>query len=449
MTVASAALHNPTEAEEVAQHCAKCGAAKAEFDLFCNNCHSPLLRRFGMVLSFEILLFLAAAVVIALVRQERLPVWLARAPGVFIFQAVGFYLLRLSLRQPRFLFILALYLVFIIIFFAGFGSRSMLLQAAPLYVGLGTFILWFRRRESQPRHVSIQTFWIAVLITVVGIGQFLKLTTQTATHPDPMIAPLEKIFILYTPWLMLAGLAITFGIQSALRVSQRGIVVGKYLQGARILPGPRGSRSVLMLPLIAATRTLIAFYNAMIGVLALFIRAFVFILKFAQAYVIGLASEFLQMFRQVGRFVGVCITRVVLPLFLTAYLAQLTIQSDILIPAYLFGPTWHGAMMVTLQAALISLALFACITCFARVSPPQFLETYSRDGAVIAGYGLPLLLLCTLALHAAGMATHKYLQFDLPYAVGPFGWVTVGLLGLAMLILLQRRIFSRGKSAPA
>lgn len=448
MTINNAAAADPGEAGEIGQHCRKCGAAKAEFDVFCNNCHSPLVRRFGLLLPFEILLFLGTAVVMAMVRQNRLPDWCGHAPLAFIVQAFSLYLIRLSLRQPRFLFILALYILFIGTLLAGIATEATLLEAAPLYVGLGTLVLWYSRRSSQTRHVSFQTFWVAFLVGVVGVGQFLK-ATSAKYHVGGLksLLPMQQSLLHYAPWLTLAGFAITFGIESAMRVSHRGIVVGHYLQSARIVPGPRGATPLLMVPLVVLSRALIAFYNAMVGVLALLIRCVVFMLKIAQAYTVALGIEAVVMVAQILRFLVACVARVGLPLFLTAFIARLTVQADSMVPTYAFAADWHGAMMLALQTGMMALAILACVVCFARVSPPAFFETFLRDGAVIAGYGLPLLLVCTFALQMANRATRNYFALDLPYRVGPFGWMTLGLLAFAMLVLWRRRSFSpRNKS---
>ena len=102
-----------------------------------------------------------------------------------------------------------------------------------------------------------------------------------------------------------------------------------------------------------------------------------------------------------------------------------------------------------MNAGLMAAALFASVVClWPKSLPPVFLETFLRDGAVLVAYGLPLLLVCTVALHFGGIATHKYFELDLPYHLGPFGWMTIGLLVLQQMLLMGvRRLFVSGLPA--
>ena len=114
----------------------------------------PLVRRFGLLVPLEILLFLGTAVLMAMAGQHWLPDGYSHAPLAFIAQGMCLYLLRLSLRQPRFLLLAALYFIFTGALYSGVAIESTLLRVAPLYIGVGTLFLWSPTKTDTNRRMG-------------------------------------------------------------------------------------------------------------------------------------------------------------------------------------------------------------------------------------------------------------------------------------------------------
>jgi len=62
-----------------------------------------------------------------------------------------------------------------------------------------------------------------------------------------------------------------------------------------------------------------------------------------------------------------------------------------------------------------------------------------RDGAALAGYGVPLFLACTVTLRLLTVAVDRYAQFDLGFRFGYLSALALIVILVALIALRARR----------
>lgn len=249
------------ESGEIAQYCPRCGQSKGDFDVFCRRCMTPLVRRFRWLLPLQILLFVAAAVVLSLSLQGKLPHEFVHAPLVFIGQLVAFYLLRLSLRQRRFLIPLALYLVLLSTAFTRTNPSSIFVSLAPIYLAIGVIVLWYKHASRATYWGSLQELWLGLLIVGWSLAAFASFDQYVLSRfeHDKLVSLIRQALVQYTPWLSLAGLVITLAVRAGLQVASRGVFVKEdyYADARRSIPEAEQTEyPLLLLPVVLLARSL-------------------------------------------------------------------------------------------------------------------------------------------------------------------------------------------------
>jgi len=416
------------EMEEIAQFCGHCGQPKALFDVFCGECSKPLLRRFALILPAEIMFFLAAAVVLALAHAGIIPSLFRLAPLAFVVQFVVLYLVRLTLRQKRFLLLLGIYVILVGGGVASFSVPALFSSIAPLYLAIGVVVFWSMRIRYTNRWTYLQTLWVGLLITGLSFAAFANIegVLQAQVPFTSIMSTSGSLLSKYTPWFTLAGFSITLAVQSGLRVSKQGVFVPKdfYPNARRSLPKFRQPANTPV-PLIAlsmaghvARRAGFSFYNALVGALNTITRCLVFAWRVIQAFVVALVREIGESVKTIMVFAAMCVVRIALPLCAVYLAANVTVTAPDLLEAHAFAPTFGTTFGVIWAAINILAFTFVSILCFATISPKEFAETYVRDFSILVGYGVPLLLLCTTALWLGTLGTRRLLSIDLGYGIG-------------------------------
>lgn len=510
------------EAEEIAQFCGRCGLPKGDFDIFCGRCSSPLLRRFRLVLTAEVFMFVAAAVLLALAHQGKLAAPFHFAPLVFLTQAIVLYFARLSLRQPRFVWLATIFVAFVASGLATVTPSDFLALVGPLYVSVGVIILWISRWHSSSRAAIMQTLWVAtlfaglslsafkglegtdrvlhpaerfswvierrqlmfapfslvagllfvlfatnrllkilgvllLLVSVIGIGLIIQLEIliqDTLPFPDipflysHVVDELTSRLRQYTPWFGIAGLCVTLAIEAGLQVARRGIAVREdYFPNSRLSPpglNHPSDQPLFLIPLVImlrnAKRALVVFYNTLVSVVNLLTRSLVYMWQTIVLFLVSFFAEAKSSVSRLVEFAGSCLLRVVVPLFAVYVLATVCFDGNALIATHTFAPSVATAALVIWTGIQLVTALFASVLCYGNTPAKQVTETFARDLAVSVGYGIPLLLMCSLALTVASNAAKKSLELDLGFRFAHISWACLLVLLIGAMFLWGTRL---------
>jgi len=433
------------ERDEVAQFCSKCGQPKGPFDVFCGQCSKPLMRRFPIVLPGEILLFVGAGVMLSLAHHEVVPGIFRYVPLVFLVQCVVLYLLRLALRQRRFILLIGVYIAFVGIGIAGFSIPAFFVAIAPLFLGVGVIVLWSLRLRNGDVWGSMQTLWVALLITGLGLAVFTGSDSVLRAHfpSRNFLEVLAQFLNRHTAWFSLGGFVLTLATRSGVRVARQGVFVKKdYYPNARISLSPLDVPAKTAFPVVALTVLLHAskvlaysLYNSLIAALNLVVRSLVFTWRVVQYFVIALVQEVPLGVKRLGSFAGLCVVRVLIPLCAIYLAASATIASSSLFEMHVFAPTWGTTLAIAWAGAHLLVFTFATVACFASVPVGKFAESYVRDFSILLGYGMPLLLLCSLSLWLASLGSRSLFQLDLGFRVRHFSFISLAVLVAGAIFL--------------
>lgn len=440
----------PDEGEEVAQFCSACGTPKATFDVFCGNCAKPLVRRFALMLPMELAFFLGAGILLSLAHTGVIPKLFRFAPLVFLAQFVVLYLVRASLRQRRFLVLIALYSALVLGAVVGVSVPALFVSFAPLYLAFGVVLLWSTRIRLSTRWEYSQTLWAGLLIVGLSFGIFASANgvLQAQVPYQQYLRVSGNVLSRYVPWFTLAGLCVTLAIQSGIRVAKLGVFVQKdYYPNARIAlrrfaQGPGIPFPVLIASLIAHAlkRAGCSFYNALVTALNVMTRSLVFVWRIIQAFVVALVRELVEGIKRLVGFALLCVARIVLPLCAIYLAANASVESVGLIERHVFEATWITAAYVLWLGVHMLAFTFASVICFATVSVSECAESYVRDAAIVLGYGIPIFLLCSLALWLTTLGTRRYLELDLGFRFGQLSTVCLAVLILGAAFLSRSRL---------
>lgn len=443
--------HTPEdEIEEVARFCRRCGTAKADFDVFCNECMSPLIRRFRFILPAEIVLFLASAVIMALAHFFRIPTMFRMAPLFFIGQLVLLYYLRASLRQKRFWVLIALYGLLVGSGVLGYGIHKTFAAIAPIYVAVGVAVLWGKEVSRANRWASMQTVWPGILV----VGMCVCLLTRLDSVLSPLLETNSLFYQIgnalgeYTPWLSLAGLSVTLAIRAGQEVGEHGVRVKSEFYPGMEKDFPTspatGSEPLFAVPFImfswAWKKAVASFYNTMLRTLNFITRSIVFVWSLVKLFLVMLWREVAEMLVLQARYFLQIFGRVFVPLFSVYLAAKVSMQCNDVIEHHTFNPSVQTGLTLIWVSLQIVAALFFSVLGFARTSPQALLEGFSRDLAALVGYGIPVLLLCVMALFFGNKASQRYLGVDLDFQIGPVSWLCLTVLALGAAYLWRDRL---------
>lgn len=354
------------------------------------------------------------------------------------------YLLRASLRQRRFIVLIALYSGLTLGYIAGISVPALFTSFAPLYLAVGVVILWATRIRESTRWEYLQTLWAGLLIAGVGFAVFASVNgvLQAQIPYQHYLRLVGNVLSKYAPWFSLAGLCVTLAIQSGIRVATIGVSVQKdYYPNARILlpkftqpPGVPLPLLILSLVAHAFKRGGCSFYNALVGALNIITRSLVFAWRIVQSFVVVLLRELREGIKRLIGFALLCVVRVVLPLCAVYLAAHASAESVALIERHVFEPTLTTSAYVLWLGVHVLAFTFASIICFATVSISEYAESYVRDSAIVLGYGIPIFLLCSTALWLSNLGTRRYLELDLGFR---FRYLSL----LSLLVLLVGAAF--------
>jgi len=401
-------------------------------------------------LGLEVVLFLAAGVLISLadrgyIRDDFLDCALA-----FIGQMSLLYLMRLSLRQIRFVALMGAFLGMLVAHFASASITEVFVFVAPLYLSLGVVLLWVFRLKDRGCLDSIQASWVALVIVALGLTTFARGggVLQARFQEESFMRFLRDARMDYAPWLALAGLSATLATHSSFRAARGGISVrDDYYSEARITL--RSSTELndvppFFGPLVVVwrvfVRVVVSFYNALISTLNFVTRCVMFVKGITQAFVVTFVRELEGTIQEVVSFVFWSAVRVAAPFFAISSILFVVDGAREHVRTHLFSPTIDSTKDVLWMGLQVAIAMLVAVLCFARVAARQIIETYLRDLAALLGYAIPLLMMSSLALMLTTMAVKRAWDVDLRFHFSYLSWGCLCAVGLGALLVWVTRM---------